>query len=151
MRAITNLAMAMAGLCGLATPSAWAGQLGDDLGKCMVKASSPEDQTLLTQWMFSAITLHPAVTPYVNMTDAQREDIATKTGAMVERLLSVNCRNETAAALRGEGATSLQGAFAVLTQNASRGLISDPGVAASLANLGAHIDQRKVIGVLRGG
>jgi hypothetical protein len=63
------LVVACALLCGA---KAHAGPYGDDLSKCLVKATSSDDQIVFTQWMFAAMSLHPAVSGLVSITDEQR-------------------------------------------------------------------------------
>ncbi|HUJ02850.1 MAG TPA: hypothetical protein VLW75_04365 [Rhizomicrobium sp.] len=130
-------------LC-LAAPSAHAGVYTDDLSKCLVKSSSPEDQKTLIIWVFSDMALHPAVKPYSAISDAQRDGFTTAAAQLMQRLLTVDCRAETVAALKYEGNSSLEESFTVLGQIAMRGLMSDPDVAKGLMALGKHVDKDKL-------
>jgi hypothetical protein len=51
---------------------AFAGPYTDDLSKCLVKATSADDQIIFMQWMFSAISLHPTVSGLTTITAEQR-------------------------------------------------------------------------------
>jgi hypothetical protein len=42
----------------MASMHAVAGPYGDDMAKCLVKAASPDDQTVFIKWLFAAIALH---------------------------------------------------------------------------------------------
>ena len=55
--------------------AAAAGPYGDDLARCLVRSTSPEDQTTLIQWMFAISSLNPAVKRLTSVTDAQRSDL----------------------------------------------------------------------------
>jgi len=65
----------------LASPAV-AGPYSDDLAKCLVRSTTPEDKTLLVQWMFATMALqrelfaHPDVAAgnaeLTRMLDAQK-------------------------------------------------------------------------------
>jgi hypothetical protein len=116
----------------------------DDLAKCIVNSSTPADQTKLVVWLFSAISVHPAVKAYANFTPAQREAIAQDAAGLMQRLLTSDCRAQTVAALKYEGLDSIGPAFGVLGQVAMRGLMTDPQVAAGLQGLGDRMDAAKL-------
>jgi hypothetical protein len=121
-----------------------AGIYGDDLSKCLVRSSTPADQTTFVAWAFSAMSAHPAVRQYSNFTDAQRADLSKAVGKLYERLLTVDCRAETVAALKYEGAQGMEQSFSVLGQVAFRGLLGDPAVAKVMAGLGESVDMKKI-------
>jgi|SRR6185437_11718020 len=121
--------------------TASAGAYADDLGKCLVAASGNNGQTLLVQWIFTIMTLNPSVAPYSAVTDAQRQDINKRAGALYGKLLTQDCRKETVASLKYEGVSSFESAFGTLGQVAMRGLMSGPAVAAGMEKLGDGMDE----------
>jgi hypothetical protein len=123
---------------------AHAGVYSDDLAKCVVRSSSDSDQQAFVVWIFIAMSQHPAIKSYSNVTDAQRDAANRQTGKLMERLLTVDCRKETVAALKYEGASGLEAAFNVLGQVAARGLFSDPKVAEGMAGLASSVDDAKI-------
>ena len=127
-------AMAVPGLAS-------AGVYGDDMSKCLVRSTSTEDQTQLVTWVFAAISAHPAVRAMSNLSEAQRQDYTRKAGALMQRLMTVDCRKETVAALKYEGPGAIGPAFGLLGQTAMRGLMSDPSVNKGMAALGDNIDE----------
>ena len=140
-RSATALALAVGlGLSGAAR----AGVYGDDLGKCLVRSATPADQTAFVAWAFSAMSAHPAVRQYSNFTDAQRTELNKRVGQLYERLLTVDCRKETIAALKYEGANSMEQSFSVLGQVAFRGLMTDPAVMKVMGGLTDGVDQKKI-------
>jgi hypothetical protein len=60
-------------LAGLPGPVAQAGVYTDDLSQCLVKSSNGADRLVLVQWIFSALSLHPAVQPLASVTSEQRD------------------------------------------------------------------------------
>lgn len=131
-------------LGALAAPGmASAGVYADDMSKCLVRSTTDADQAQLVGWLFAAISSHPTVKPMTNLTDAQRDAAVQKAGALMQRLMLVDCRKETVDALKYEGTGSIGQAFGVLGQAAMRGLMSDPKVAEGMAGLGKSIDEKK--------
>lgn len=141
-----RLAAAVAALLALGAPASFAqaGVYSDDLAKCLVKSSSPADQATLVVWVFAAVSAHPAVQPYAKVTDAQRDDVNKQGAKLFERLLTVDCRAETVAALKYEGPSSMESSFRVLGEVAMRSLMSEPKVQASISGLGRDVDQSKI-------
>lgn len=134
---------ASVGLCAAAT-AADAGPYSDDLSKCLVRSSSADDQALLVDWIFVAVSANPSVQPYAKVTDAQRDEVNRRGANLFERLLTADCRNETVAALKYEGPGAMGASFAVLGQVAMRRLMSDDKVQQSISALGRDIDQSKM-------
>lgn len=135
---------AMAGALCFQAPGVHAAAYTDDLAKCLVKSTTEADQTELMVWLFGAMTVHPAVKPYSAMSDVQRNAKTKRAGELVQRLVIVDCRSETVAALKYEGSSAIEGAFRVLGEVAIRGLMADPQVAQEMAGLGKHFDAQKL-------
>lgn len=124
--------------------SASAGLYSDDLARCLVAKSSDADKITLMQWMFSAMTAHPAVQSMTNITATQREAFTKKGADLFQRLMFVDCRTETVGALKNEGSPAIEAGFQVLGQVAARGLMSDPAVAAQMGSVAKAMDASKL-------
>ena len=122
---------------------ALAGVYTDDLGKCLVKSSSPQDQSKLVEWVFQAMALHPDVKPYATITPEQRDATNKVAAAMMERLVMVDCRKEAVEAMKYEGGSALESSFNVLGQVAMRGIMSNPAVSAGMSDFGKYFDMSK--------
>jgi hypothetical protein len=135
-RRILALAVAAA-LAGHALPAAAQGQVwSQELAKCLVKSSSPDDNIVLIKWIFAAVSLHPAVQPLVALTPEQRDDLNKGAAAVFHRLVVVDCRQQTSDAIRYEGQGAFERSFNVLGGAAMRNLMGDPNVAQGLASFG---------------
>jgi hypothetical protein len=145
-RLLRPLALGIAVCLGLlaAAPALAGGPYGDELAKCMVRSTTQADKTLLVQWMFVMIALHPDVERLANISDADRTDVSKRTAAMVESLLTRSCVSETRDAIKYEGNGALEGSFSVLGQVAARELFSKPEVAKGLAEIGTYLDSDKI-------
>ncbi len=115
----------------------------DDFGRCLVNATSPGDKTGLMVWVFTALAAHPAVKPYATVTDAQRAEVSAGTARLLERLVTVDCRKETLAAIKADGPNAIQQAFTVLGQVAVAGLAQDPAVTKAMAVVTGDLDMSK--------
>lgn len=138
---IATLAVAAAAVCA---PQANAGIYSDDMAKCLVKSASQEDQITFIQWMFTAMALHPSVTSMAAISDKQRTELTSKTGALFMRLITKDCRSETVAAVKYEGPNALEQSFSVLGQAAMRGLMSHPAVEKGLQGLTSESDTKEL-------
>ena len=130
--------MALILLTGFPGPVAQAGVYTDDLSKCLVKSSNRADRSVLVQWIFSGLSLHPAVQPFVSITEEQRDAFNEKAAALLSRLLVDDCRKEAIVALKYEGTAAFDASFQVLGQVASQDLMSEPHVAEGLSGMIAH-------------
>jgi hypothetical protein len=128
---------------------AQAGVYTDDLSKCLVKSSNDADRLVLVQWIFSGLSLHPAVQPLVSITTEQREAFNDKVAALLSRLLVDDCRKEAIDALKYEGSAALDASFQVLAQIASRDLMAEPHVVKGLNGLVTYLaNDEKLISLL---
>lgn len=131
-----------------ASQSASAGPYSDEMAKCLVASTSEADKNFLVKWMFAAAALHPAVKSISSVTEAQRNELNVKTAKLFERLLTESCKSQVQTAIKYEGQSTIESAFQVLGQVAARGLFSDPSVNGFIAQLGNHIDPKKMESVL---
>lgn len=132
-----------------ATPNVvHASSFGDTLSKCLVDHSSPADQTLLVQWVFSAISAGPAVKALSTITPTQREDFNRRTGVYFNRLLTVECRPQAIEAIKFDGVSSIETSFGALGGVAMRGLMGDPLVQKELQQLGTFADPKAMAALI---
>jgi hypothetical protein len=141
-RSVAAVAL-VAALWGPATV-AQAGVYTDDLTKCLVKATSPSDQVDFVAWVFSALSEHPAVASYSNLTEADRDRLSKKVAGLYLRLMTVDCRTDLVTALKYEGSSAIGASFSVVGQVAFRNLMTDPKVAAGLQRLSTFADTTKL-------
>ncbi len=121
-----------------------AGPFADDMAKCLVNSTSAEDRTVLVQWIFGVITLHPDLKAMSSVSAAQRDEMSKKAAALLQRLLLESCRSQTRQALQNEGPQTTQYAFQVLGQAATRGLFTDPHVVDGTKGIAKYIDEDKL-------
>ncbi len=123
--------------------AASAGIYTDDLSRCVVQASSAADQSVLVRWMFGAVSANPDIADMVKVTDAQRDETTRAFAAISERLILQDCRKQAILAVKYEGTSAFEAAFATLGQVAGRGLMSSPEASKQLSKLDTYLDDQK--------
>jgi hypothetical protein len=115
-------------------PVAYAGPYIDDLSKCLVKSTGPDDQIVFMHWMFSAFSLQPAVSGLTTITAEQRAGFDKKAANLFVRLMRADCRQQTIDAVRNEGSAAMQSKL--FGQAAMRGLVTNAQGAGDVHSLG---------------
>lgn len=124
----------------LVSSSAYAGVYADSLGKCLVSSSTNTDKQQLVEWIFSAISLNPAISPYTNIPSEKRGEIDENMAALFEKLVGESCKTEAADALKYEGASAFNSAFQLLGQVAGQQIFASPEVAKGAESFYSKID-----------
>jgi hypothetical protein len=122
----------------------YAGPFADDMAKCLVRSATTADKTVLVQWMFSFMALHPDVKQLAAVSDAQRAGLNKQMADMMVALLTERCVNETREALKNEGKGVIESSFGLLGQVAAQELFGNPAVVAGLSDFGKALDANKL-------
>lgn len=144
MTALHRLALATAAVAALGATPARASQYTDDMARCLVESTTPQDKTELVRWIFANAALHPEVASIAQVSAEQRTRMNRSAGALIERLLTVTCRKQTKDALMFDGPVALQMSFQVLGQVAMGSLMSHPSVGAGFTEFGKYVDEKKI-------
>jgi len=137
----TILGGILLGLALCATP-AHAGVYSDDLGKCFVESSTPEDKQQLVQWIFFAIALNPDIKPYANITAEQRDAANKGMARLFEKLLGESCLKQAQMAIKYEGTSAFTDSFRLLGQVAGQEIFASPEVAAGTSEFAKELDAK---------
>ena len=130
-------------LIAVAAPTL-AGPFADDMAKCLVRSATPADKSVLVQWMFAFMTLHPEVKQFSVVTPAQRGELNKRMGDLVVSLLTDRCQTETREAIKNEGMGVIESGFSLLGQVAAQELFTHPDVATGLSDFSKAIDGEKL-------
>ena len=128
-----------------AAPPARAGAYADAMGHCLVEATNERERAELARWVFGTAALHPDVAAVSALTPAQRDAQNRAAAALIQRLITENCRKPTQAALRAEGPASVQLGFQALGQAAMQELLQHPQVLRGFADTARHLDAAKLL------
>jgi len=135
---------AVVALALLTMSPAFAGVYTDDLTRCLVEKSTPEDKTSLVQWIFVAMSRHPSVSSLTRITTDDMEKYNKVAGELFMRLLTETCVEPSKKAIKYEGAAAIQSAFQVLGQVAAGDLFQNPEVATVMGGLDKYLDAEKL-------
>jgi hypothetical protein len=119
------------------------GPYSDEVGKCLVGATTTEEKEFLVKWIFSIAALHPSVSQISNVTDAQRTAFSKTTAALFESLLTDRCKAKVVDAVKYEGSGTIEAAFTVLGQAAMMEMFSNAEVAKGLQEYASYLDEAK--------
>ncbi len=139
-----NLRTAMAAALLVFSVPSTAGIYSDDLSRCLVESSSSTDKMVLVRWMYTAMSLHPAVKPLAQISAAQVDQANKEVADLFVTLLTETCNAETRKAIQYEGPVAMQSSFEVFGKVAAGELFSNPDVAAGMAGLDRHMDKEKL-------
>ena len=147
MNQLARWAAALAALAAAAPASA--GLYTDELSKCLVAKSGAADRTLLVQWVFGAVSVHPAVQDMAKASEERRRELGRGAAALFGRLMFEDCRSETVAAVRYDGVGAIHTSFGILGQVAMTDLMSHPQVGRELEAMGRGVDPRRMEALMR--
>ncbi len=143
-----SLALAVTASSALLALPAVAGPQTVALGNCFADHTTGKDRKDLARWVFVAVAAHPAIRDLSTVTPAI-QDASNQTAAdLFTRLLTVDCRDATRAAVKADGSTAIRGAFESLGQLAMQELMSDKSVTDVMSGLERHVDRKKFADVL---
>jgi hypothetical protein len=134
-------AVCVAGL-GIAAPPAQASVFTDDLSRCLVIKTSESDKLTLVRWIFSAIAGADGVKDLTKVNEQQRETLARESAEIFTRLITKDCRTETGAAIKNDGAKAVETSFGVLGEIAMQGLMGDESVVKNMGRVDKYFDKK---------
>jgi hypothetical protein len=132
----------------LSSAATSAGPFADDMAKCLVRATTAADKTMLVQWMFAMMALHPDVKQLGSIAADQRASLNQSMGNLMVSLLTDRCVAESREAVKNEGLGTIESSFNVLGQVAAQSLFANPEVAAGIAEFGKLVDAEKLRALL---
>jgi hypothetical protein len=144
LSAVSKAILSVALLAAFTMPKAWAGVYTDELSKCLVESTSPDDRTALVKWLFTAASAHPAIGSLYAAKPEDKEAANQAIGGLFMKLLTESCKAQTQKALRYEGPATIQLSFTVLGQVAGAELFSNPAVAREMSGIEKFFDARKL-------
>jgi hypothetical protein len=142
MRSILVRCLVVLSVIGIAPVRA--GVLADDLSRCMITKSSDADRNAFMGWMFSAISANPTLNKLANLDRAKRDQLSANAGAVMQRLLVVDCHKEAVAAIRSEGFDAVKQPFGALGESATEQMFRSSESQVELEALAKGFDSEKL-------
>lgn len=122
-----------------------AGPTVDQLSDCLVKATTATDKTTVLQWTFVALSTHPDLKAYSNVTEEQRGQLDQKFAQVLQRVITEQCAVQTKAVIQAEGIQAVGDSFQELGRTTGEEIISNPEVKKQLRGVVRHLDLNKLI------
>lgn len=143
----TVLAIIIA-LTSLAADEAVAETFTEELARCLVRSTTESDRNAFVRWMFAAISVHPAVASFADLSADEIMEVNLAMAGLFEKLLTESCKTEAAEAFRVEGQDALEGSFNVLGQIAGQEMFAHPAVTAATAGMATLMNMERIGEVL---
>ena len=140
----TTTICALALLAVLRSAGAFAGPFGDEMSKCIVRATTSEDRVMLVQWIFSVMALHPSVHQLATVPDETRANLNKRMADLMVSLLADRCAKESREAMKNEGPQTVQDSFALLGKVGLQDLFVDPAVKSGVEEFSKSLDEKKL-------
>jgi hypothetical protein len=122
--------------------SAFAGPFTDNLSMCLVRSASDADKEKFMKWTFVAMSKHPAVKEFSNITPEKSDEINQDAGNLLVSLLVEKCKKETNEAVRYEGANAaLTASFEYFGSSSIDQLMSHPAVTKYISGLKSTMEK----------
>jgi hypothetical protein len=137
---MNKLKVMLAGVLLVTSGGVNAGIYTDDLSRCLIEKSTSNDKIKLVKWMFTAMSLHPAVNGLARVTKADRDAANKEMAELMMDLITVRCVEQSKKAVQYEGAVAIQTSFQLFGQIAGKELFSNPQVAEGMSGLQKYID-----------
>jgi len=115
------------------------------MGQCLVSSTSAQEKTALVRWVFANAALHPQVSSIADVTEQDKAAMDRKMAALVEKLVTDDCREETKQAVQYEGGqTAFRTSFQILGKVAMRELMNNPEVRDGFQSFSQYMDKKKL-------
>lgn len=120
----------------------------DALSACMVDNLNGKERKSLAKWIFFAMGAHPEIKSYMKATPKDVQTSDEYVGALITRLLTVDCSARLKTAYTYDPA-SLQKAFEVIGKVAMQELMTSNEVNKAITNYARFADTAKIDKVLK--
>ncbi|OAL81222.1 hypothetical protein AY606_00210 [Acinetobacter sp. SFB] len=135
------MAVALLGSAQLAT----AGPTVDQLSNCLVKSTTATDKKTVLQWTFVALSTHPDLKAYSNVTDVQKEQLDKSLATVLQRILVEQCSSQTKAVIAAEGVQAVGDSFQELGKITGEEILENPEVKSQLKGVLRYVDLNKLV------
>lgn len=129
----------------LASQGAVAGPTVQQLSDCLVKSTTATDKTTVLQWTFSALSTHPDLKGFSNVTAEQRTALDQKLAQVLQRVIVEQCATQTKAVIQAEGIQAVGDSFQELGRISGEEILKNPEVNKQLKGVVRYIDLNKLV------
>ena len=95
-----NIVKIAAAAALLVSMNVQAGVYTDELSKCLVEKTTTQDRTVLVTWVFTALSMHPAVKQVISVSTDKIDEVNKNAADLFTKLLTETCKDETVKAMK---------------------------------------------------
>ncbi|WP_434533816.1 hypothetical protein [Acinetobacter pragensis] len=122
-----------------------AGPTVDQLSDCLVKSTTAADKSAVLQWTFVALSAHPELKKFSNVTEEQRTQLDKNLAQVLQRILVEQCSAQTKAVIQAEGMQAVGDSFQELGSITGEEILKTPEVKDQLKGVVRYIDLNKLV------
>lgn len=144
---ISRFACAGVLACGFmaTTQITQAGPTVDQLSDCLVKSTTAADKTAVLQWTFVALSSHPDLKAFSQVSATQKEQLDRNLAGVLQRIIVEQCSAQTKAVIQAEGIQAVANSFQELGQSSGEEILKNPEVKEQLKGVVRYIDLNKLV------
>ena len=128
-----------------ATQMASARATVDNLSNCLVKSTTDADKKVLLQWTFVALSAHPDLQSFSQVTTEQRDGLDKNLAQVLQRILVDQCSAETKAVIQTDGLQAVGDSFQELGQETGEQILKTPEIKDQYKGLVRYLDLSKLV------
>ncbi len=128
-----------------ATQMASASATVDKLSDCLVKSTTDADKKVVLQWTFVALSAHPDLQSFSQVTIEQRDGLDKNLAQVLQRILVDQCSAETKAVIQTDGLQAVGDSFQELGQETGEQILKTPEIKDQYKGLVRYLDLSKLV------
>ncbi|MCK7608232.1 hypothetical protein M0D70_02080 [Acinetobacter portensis] len=128
-----------------ATQMASASATVDNLSNCLVKSTTDADKKVVLQWTFVALSAHPDLQSFSQVTTEQRDGLDKNLAQVLQRILVDQCSAETKAVIQTDGLQAVGDSFQELGQETGEQILKTPEIKDQYKGLVRYLDLSKLV------
>ncbi|MDY6549874.1 hypothetical protein [Acinetobacter faecalis] len=128
-----------------ATQMASASVTVDKLSDCLVKSTTDADKKAVLQWTFVALSAHPDLQSFSQVTTEQRDGLDKNLAQVLQRILVDQCSAETKAVIQTDGLQAVGDSFQELGQETGEQILKTPEIKDQYKGLVRYLDLSKLV------
>ncbi len=128
-----------------ATQMASASATVDNLSNCLVKSTTDADKKVVLQWTFVALSAHPDLQSFSQVTTEQRDGLDKNLAQVLQRILVDQCSAETKAVIQTDGLQAVGDSFQELGQETGEQILKTPEIKDQYKGLIRYLDLSKLV------
>ena len=117
----------------------------DQLSDCLMKSTTATDKTAVLQWTFVALSSHPDLKAFSNVSATQKEQLDKNLAQVLQRILVEQCSAQTKAVIQAEGLQAVGDSFQELGQITGEEILKNPEVKGQLQGVLRYVDLNKLV------